>query len=259
MGKFQYSLQARMDNVEVGSHNIGIMVWSEDILGYYAVRGEEKHADDMCGRILASRNAGRQIEEFVEYFLTRHGGFFYSMARPETVEAESAEDAVRQAGERWGLDFALPRGVHSVIDREVAERMMDATRFGCEINVRGRHKDGREYRGTDLSFAMQFGDLGDPTIPGYTAVLGYLPFPYSFSHFARGRYWLETLVEIPGGWLGRGRDNWNFDLGDLEIEIRPIRDPEILSAIDAFKASLDDEWREELQSRLKHLGSPMYV
>ena len=70
MGKFQYSLQARFDCGDVGFHNIGIMVWSEDVLGYYAVRGEEKHADEMCERILASRDAGRQIEEFVEYFLT---------------------------------------------------------------------------------------------------------------------------------------------------------------------------------------------
>lgn len=122
MGKFQYSLQARFDCGDVGFHNIGIMVWSEDVLGYYAVRGEEKHADEMCERILASRDAGRQIEEFVEYFLTRHGGFFYSMARPETVEAESAEDAVRQAGERWNLDFCLPNVVHSVIDMDIARR-----------------------------------------------------------------------------------------------------------------------------------------
>lgn len=166
---------------------------------------------------------------------------------------------MRQAGERWGLDFCLPREIHSVIDRDVAKRMMDATRFGCEIHVRGRYKDGRDYRGSDLSFAMAFGDLGKPTMPGYTAVLGYLPFPYSFSDYARGRIWLESLVEIPGGWLGRGIDAWDYDVVDLEVEIRPVCDREILSAIDAFKASLDDEWREEIQKRLKHLGSPEYL
>jgi len=259
MKEFKYSLQARMDNPQEGFHNIGIMVWSDDTLGYFSVCGEEAHAADMCGRIENSRDCGRTIDEFVEYFLTRHGGYFYSMARPETIRAESAEDVVRQAAERWDLDFSVLHRVRAKVDRRVAQAMMDATRFGCEIGVFKPEEAGRQYLGGDTAFVMAFGSKGDQPVSGYTSVLGYLPFPYSFHPFARGRFWIETLQPIEGGWLVRGCDNWKWELGKLEVEIRPITDPGMLRRIYDFKAGLTPEQADIIKGHLNYLGNWMML
>ena len=96
-----------MDQGSAAFHNIGVMVWSDDTLDYFAVRGEEAHARMMTERILNLPSTGRKISEFVEYYLERHGGFLYSMARPETVEADSPQDVVRQASDRWDRRFTI--------------------------------------------------------------------------------------------------------------------------------------------------------
>ncbi|HOD08796.1 hypothetical protein KBA39_06885 [Myxococcota bacterium] len=245
MATFYYSLQAHFDGKPPAFRNIGVMIWSDNTLNYFAVRGEEEHAEDMNQRIATSLKIGRQISEFVEYFLERHGGFYYSMARPETLQAESPDDVVRQAGQRWELDFVIPPPPPSPIEFGEAKRMMDATEGGCELHIRGTNIDASVH-----SFAMSFGVLGK------WAALGFLPFPYSFSHYARGKIWVDSLQPIDGGWLIRGRENWRVEWGTVEVEIRPLDDYALKYQIAVFLNSLTDDERTLIRERLNYLRSP---
>ena len=103
MGRFEYSLQARL--APGAARNIGVMIWSEETLDYFAVRGEESHARMMNERMADSRGKGPGIRDFVDYYLERHGGYYYSMARPEEIDADSPQEAASRIGIRWDLDM----------------------------------------------------------------------------------------------------------------------------------------------------------
>jgi len=245
---FHYSLHGRFANDFRSAANIGVMIWTDDTLNFYGVRGEEEHARLMNERIGNKPKSKTEIDAFVEYYLTRHGGYFYSMSRPHRVTADSVQDAARRAGRRWKLDVVVPEPPAPKIDMALMQELFRATEDGAELLIQGK-----DFVGGDRTFAMAFGCLGD------SAVLGYLPFPYSFSEFSRGRFWLDSVERIDGGWLARGRENWKWELGDLEITIRPVRDPELRAAIVAFKLGLTPIEAEMIQQRLKYLGSPLYV
>ncbi|MBM4394655.1 MAG: hypothetical protein FJ087_03070 [Deltaproteobacteria bacterium] len=246
MAEFKYSLQARLAPGE--PRDIGVMVWSDDTLDYFAVRGDEDHALDMNGRIAESRRAGRTIGEFVDYFLERHGGHFYSMARPETVEADSPRDAARMAGARWDLDVVVPEIPGRGVDPAVVRELLAATEGGADLRIRGAAFDGR-----GRAFVMGFGALGD------TVVFAYLPFPYDFSPLSRARFYLTSVRAVEGGWVLRGRDSWRWELGDLDIEVRPIVDPVVLGAILTFLEGLDEGAWQEIVQNLRVLTDPQVV
>jgi len=246
MPRFQFSLQAWMDPTapESGFRNIGVMVWSEGTLDYYAVRGNEEHARDMNGRIAESRALGREIREFVEYFLEQHGGFYYSMARPEELEADSPQDAARWAGERWELDIVVPPGTK--VDPDVVRDLLAATECGADLVI-----TGQKTRAVGRAFAMGFGALGK------TVVFAYLPFPYDFSPFSRARFYVKRVERFEGGWQILGKDAWNPEAGDLVIRVVPVANPRLREAILRFKANLDDDERDVITDRLKALTDPM--
>lgn len=245
MRRFQYSLQARMDQGSAAFHNIGVMVWSDDTLDYFAVRGEEAHARMMTERIADRRQAGGTIAEFVEYYLERHGGYFYSMARPETVEADSPQDVVRQAGERWDLDFVIPSPPVPKVDKTVVRELLAATEGGAHLDIKGGSLDE-----SDHALVLGFGALGD------TVVMGYLPFPYDFSPFSRSRFYVDSVEPTLEGWTVRGRDAWKWGQGRLVIEVRPVVNPVLLTAIERFKEELDEVQREVIDRRLRDLMDP---
>lgn len=245
---FHYSLHARYANDFLSGKNIGVMVWSDDTLNFYGVRGEEEHDQLMNERIGLKPKIRREIAEFVEYYLTRHGGYSYSMSRPHRVTADSVQDAARRAGKRWKLDVVVPEPPPPKLDPAVMQELFRATEGGAELWIQGR-----DFAGGSCAFAMAYGCQGDQ------AVLGYLPFPYSFSYFSRGRFWLDSVERIDGGWLLRGRDNWKWELGDLEITIRPVQDLEKRAAIAIFKLGLDPDAAEFIERRLKFLGSPLFL
>lgn len=245
---FQYCLQAKMEFDGCEFRNIGVMIWSDSVLGYYGLEAYDDHVQDMCGRIRDSRDCGRTIEEFVEYFRERHGGLYYSMSRPHDIQADTVEDAVRLAGERWDLDFLVPEPDVPLVDTDLAQALLNDTEMGFDLYVHGG-----DYQARGRGFAMAVGSLGN------SAVIGYLPFPYSFSELSRGRYWLKSLERIQGVWLASGHDNWNWELGILDIEIRPIRDLDILYDIAGFIDSLSKEQRITIENRLKKLGDAMLL
>jgi hypothetical protein len=233
---------------DLGFRNIGLMVWSEDTLDYFAVRGNEEHARDMNSRIAASRESGRAIQDFVEYFLERGGGFYYSMARPETVEADSPGQVVELAAKRWELDIVVPAATTTRVDPMVVRELMAATKGGAVLDIRGSSVHAK-----DRAFVMGFGALAD------TVVMAYLPFPYDFSPFSRGRFYVSSIEPMEGGWLVRGKDAWKYELGELAIQVQRLSDRRMRSAIARFKKGLGDEERRLIAGRLERLTDPMLV
>ena len=246
MRRFEYSLQARL--APGAARDIGVMVWSDETLDYFAVRGEEQHAQMMNGRIADGRRLGQGIRDFVDYYLERHGGYYYSMARPEEIDAESPRDAASRIGTRWGLDIVVPGASGAGVDPDVVRDLMAATEGGAELRIRGSSFDA-----TDRAFILGFGALGS------TVVFAYLPFPYSFSAFSRGRFYVHAVEPVEGGWVMHGKDAGKMELGDLSIEVRPVADPALRGAISKFVAELHDDQRQLVAERLDELTDPMRV
>ncbi len=268
---FHYSLHARFANDFSSGANIGLLLWTEDSLHFFGVAGAEDIVQKMNERIaLIPKRTREEVAGFVEYYQTRYGGYFESISKPHKVTGDSVQDAARRAGRRWKLKLIItdsapvpvpepdpvpdpvpdPDPVPSTpkIDPVLIQELFRATEDGAELQIQGR-----DLAGGDIAFALAYGAIGKD------AVLGYLPFPYSFSHYARGRFWLDSVERIDGGWLARGRDNWNFEAGTLEITIRPVLDQEILDAIFLFKFGLSEEEVRLIESRLNYLGSPQYL
>jgi len=257
-----------------------MLVWTDDMLHFFGVAWAEDTVREMNERIaLIPVRTREEVAGFVEYYLTRYGGYFQSISKPHKVTGDSVQDAARRAGRRWKLKLVIPDPVTEgrmsfapsepvpdpvpepvpdpepvpapstpKIDPVLMQEMFTATEDGAELRIQGRN-----FAGGGTAFALAYGCVGKD------AVLGYLPFPYSFDHYARGRFWLDSVERIDGGWLARGRDNWNFEAGTLEITIRPVQDPEIRAAIFLFKLGLNEQQIDLIESRLKYLGAPQYL
>lgn len=250
MSTFHYSLHTLLDSKDRdrGFRNIGVMVWSETTLDYFAVGGNEVVAHEMTKKIAHLSHQGRSIREFVDHFQETHGGLHSSIARPGEVAAESPQDAALRIGKSLHLDIVVPVPPGTGLDREVIRELLAATESGAELEIRGA-----TFNATDLALFLGFGALP----PAY--VFAYLPFPYDFSPFSRGRFHVDSIERIPGGWRLQARDAWKWELGPLTVEIRPTSDPAIQTAMASFKDDLDDDQAELIEERLQALIDPRMV
>lgn len=130
------------------------------------------------------------------------------------------------------------------IPRDLAAEKMQATQQGALLRILGEKLDGGDT-------AFMLGMKGPPT-----PILAYLPFPYDFSPFVFGRFWVDSLIRIEGGWSFAGRDAQEPSWGDLTIEVRPVEDPELLAKIREFKVGLGEWETKFIRKKMDELLEP---
>ena len=136
---------------------VGLLVWDDDTIAYFPVRGEGAGPGESIAGALARGISAREI---MEYYLDRGGGGYQSISIPEEIDAESMREAAHTIGRANEFDLVVPlsRRESSSFDAVIAHEMIRATRSGAKLII--TEEFGRI--STDLAFKLGFGHGPQP-------------------------------------------------------------------------------------------------
>jgi len=249
---FHYSNQIEFRNA--GQVLLGVMVWDESDLRYFAAPGEEPHAHQMTtGWADYQTHPDRTLSDWLAYFRDTGGGGYKSFAVPEECETDTFEDAARIVAAKYSVTYVIPEPVvpQAELDEATVIAFLEAAEFGAEIELLGPSWHARDLA-TFVGFFMGIPTMQPPN------VFAYIPFPLPASpRLPNTRFFVTRLERSGDAWHLHGRSGV-MDCPAAELVVRPASG-KLREAIRQERSEIPAEVRARLLNTLRDMTNPLYA
>ena len=249
--RFYYSNQIEFRGK--GATPLGLMVWDDADLRYFAAPGNEDEAKRMNDNFPLLADHGKTLADWLEYYLERGGGGYRSFSVPEDCEAESFDDVARVVGQTYDIDYVILEPVvqPAELDEELVLAFLEASQHGVELELIGPDWSARD-RVSFVGFTLGYPGM-EPQ-----GVFAYAPFPIGVPPYLPNTRFFVTSLEREGDvWRLYGRSGV-MDCPATELVVRPAHG-DLKAAVSQERDRMPADVQAHVISALKAMTNPLHV
>ena len=247
--RFYYSNQ--VDFLSEGATPLGLMVWDDTDLRYFAAPGNKDEAKRMNDSFPLLAEYGKTMADWLEYYLNGGGGGYRSFAIPEECEAESLEDVARMMRQKHDVPYVIPEPAPEELDEVLVIAFLEATQYGAEIELIGPDWSARD-RSSIVGFSVGYPGM-EPQ-----GVFAYVPFPIGVPPYLPNTRFFVTSLEREGDvWRLYGRSGV-MDCPATELVVRPAHG-DLKAAVSQERDRMPADVQAHVISALKAMTNPLHV